>query len=144
MTMLATTITFGFAGTRHAGSTNATQRAYALAEAGLNDAVAILNVNYPGTAYPGDPTLLPQQTKTYSDGGSSTWSGTLNGPLSSSPWRWEWRITSTGTVPNPNDGTSPVSRTARVTVPVVIPTTRSVLGMDILNWILLRHGHASQ
>ena len=47
------------AGARDAQRSNAGQRAYSLAESGLNDALAILNANYPGTlGYPGDDKLL--------------------------------------------------------------------------------------
>ena len=47
------------AGAREAQRSNAGQRAYSLAESGLNNALAILNANYPGTlGYPGDDKLL--------------------------------------------------------------------------------------
>ncbi len=46
----------------HANNSNAGQKAYALAEAGVNNAFAVLNANYhPGmtVAFPGDPAWLP-------------------------------------------------------------------------------------
>lgn len=127
---LTTVITLTAAGARDSKRVNAGQKAYALAEAGVNNAVSVLNSNYPGTGgFPGDSTLLAARTNAY-DGGSCTapvnncaaWSGTLAGPLVGSPWRYEWRITSTGTVLNPSGpATSPVTRTATAVVPVVIP-----------------------
>ena len=48
----------------HANHSNAGQKAYALAEAGVNDALAVLNANYPDTThpYPGNWCLLRAQT----------------------------------------------------------------------------------
>ena len=133
---LTTTIFFTSASVRHANRSNAGQKAYALAEAGVNNAVAVLNTAYsatPAPTFPGDPTLLPTRQTAY-DGGNCTapapvnncvtWSGTLTGPLASSAWRWEWRITSTGSVRNPTGpGAAPVTRIATAIVPVVIPPT---------------------
>src|SRR4051812_48985087 len=69
---LTTTIAFTSASARHANSSNAGQKAYALAEAGFNNALAVLNAHYPSTStYPGDTppgTFLPSTTTTYSDG----------------------------------------------------------------------------
>ena len=52
---LSTTIHFTSASARHADSSNAGQKAYALAEAGVNNAIAVLHANYlPATAtFPG-------------------------------------------------------------------------------------------
>src|SRR4051794_1612093 len=47
------------AAARDAHRTNAGQKASALAESGINNALAVLNANYPGTVgYPGDNRLL--------------------------------------------------------------------------------------
>ena len=47
------------AGARDAHRTNAGQRAYSLAESGVNNALAVLEANYPGSfGYPGDNRLL--------------------------------------------------------------------------------------
>ena len=47
----------------HANNSNAGQKAYALAEAGVNNALAVLNANYPDTTgYPGNNCLLRPQT----------------------------------------------------------------------------------
>jgi hypothetical protein len=133
---LGTVIYMTSASARHAEHTNAGQKAYALAEAGVNNGLSVLNASYPGTlAYPGDPTLLPTRTTTY-DTGSVTWSGTLAGPLLSSAWRWEWRITATGTVQNPTGPTAaPVTRKATAVVPVVIPTTSPASAAGPLNFL---------
>ena len=141
---LGTVIFMTSASARHAEHSNAGQKSYALAEAGLNNALAVLNANYPGTvAFPGDSGLLPPRQTTY-DGGSctapvnncATWSGTLAGPLVGSPWKWEWRITSTGTVRNPTGpSAAPVMRTAKAVVPVVIPTTSPASAAGPLNFL---------
>src|SRR5678815_3178108 len=49
------------AGARDAQRVNAGQKAHALAESGINDALAVLNANYPAT-YPGNKCLLNDQT----------------------------------------------------------------------------------
>ena len=52
------------AGARDAHRSNAGQKAYVLAEAGVNNALAVLNKNYPNTTnpYPGPNCLLNPQT----------------------------------------------------------------------------------
>lgn len=140
ITVLTITVTtmIGMTGgsTRQASVLSARQQARSLGEAGLNSAVSILAANYPGTvAYPGEPNLLPPRSTAH-DGGSCvppvhrcvTWSGTLAGPLlTASPWRWEWRITATGTVRNPSGPNAPpVTRRVKMVVPVVmVPVTPS-------------------
>src|SRR5690349_4438981 len=62
---LATVLFLTAAGARDAQHTNAGQKAYALAESGINNALAVLNANYPGTTiYPGNPNLLLSTTLT--------------------------------------------------------------------------------
>jgi hypothetical protein len=136
---LGTVLYVTSASARHAEHSNAGQKAYALGEAGVNNALAVLNANYPGTvAFPGDSTLLPARTTSY-DTGTADWSGTLTGPLTgptAPPWRWEWRLTSTGTVQNPTGpGAAPVTRTVTAIVPVVIPTTSPVSAAGPLNFL---------
>src|SRR5262245_30293025 len=78
------------AGARDAHRTNAGQRAYSLAESGVNNALAVLEANYPGSAgYPGDPTLLPTRTTTYPTG-TVTWSGTLDNAAPGAGWADQW------------------------------------------------------
>src|SRR4051812_1123940 len=56
---LAATVVPSSGSARHSTSANAGQAAYAAAEAGINNAVAVLNARYTSTTtYPGDPTLL--------------------------------------------------------------------------------------
>ena len=142
---LTAVITFTAAGARDAGRVNAGQQAYALAEAGVNNALAVLNANYPDTttAYPGPRCLLNPQTPPADFPGvepglpacaSSTPFTSM--PDSSRPnetvtW-WgrlrnvpgmgiTWVINSTGSVPNPTGpGAAAVTRTIRAKVPVVI------------------------
>ena len=89
------------AGARDAHRSNAGQKASALAESGINNALAVLNSNYPGiVVYPGDPNLLPSRTTPYPSG-SVTWSGAIEAAPTAASWEDQWRITSVGTVANP-------------------------------------------
>ena len=74
---LTTVITFTASGARDSKRVNAGQKATALAEAGLSNALAVLNQSYPCVnCFPGVATLLPSRTTTYTTG-TATWSGTL-------------------------------------------------------------------
>ncbi|MBA3380960.1 MAG: hypothetical protein H0T97_03695 [Actinobacteria bacterium] len=57
-------LTFSAAGARDSQRVNSGQKAYALAEAGVNNALAVLNANYPDTVYgyPGPYCVLNPQT----------------------------------------------------------------------------------
>jgi hypothetical protein len=139
---LGTVIYVTSASARHAEHSNASQKAYALAEAGLDNALAVLNTKYPSTTeYPGDTppgTFLPTRTTTY-DEGKTTWSGTL-AQTTTSTWLWEWRITSIGSVANPTGpGAAAVTRTIRAVVPVVIPEYQPASASSPLNWIYALH-----
>jgi hypothetical protein len=149
LTLMLTAVMFmTAAGARDAHRSNAGQKASALAESGINNALAVLNESYASPsvpAYPGDPTLLPPRQTPY--GGSCTapvnncvtWSGTLAGPLppsASAPWKWEWRLSATGAVQNPTGPTAAaVTRTVTAIVPVVIPTTTPASGAGPLNFL---------
>jgi hypothetical protein len=124
------------AGARDAHRTNAGQRAYSLAESGVNNALAVLEANYPGTAgYPGDPGLLPTRTTTYPTG-SVTWSGTLDPAAPGAGWADQWNIVSTATVSNPTGrSAAPVTRTVRAVVPVIKPTVTTIGQNNPLNFI---------
>lgn len=140
---LTTTLFFTASGARDAHRTNAGQQAYALAEAGINNAVAVLNANYPTTLYPGPTSwygcnnLFPQTTTTYSSG-SVTWSGCLV-PNTNSPY-YQWNLTAKGAVTNPTGPTAgAVTRTVTAVVPVVFPDTFSNgSGSSAINFI---YGH---
>jgi hypothetical protein len=139
LTLALTTVMFmTAAGARDAHRSNAGQKASALAESGINNALAVLNANYPGvTIYPGDSTLLPTRTTTYPTG-SVTWSGTLvNVPTNPDGWKWQWELTALGSVQNPTGpGAGDVVRRATAVVPVVIPDSTSVPpGTTATDWI---------
>ena len=134
---LTTVITFTAAGARDSHRVNAGQKATALAEAGVNNALAVLTKNYPGVVvYPGDPNLLPSRSTTYPSG-TVTWSGVIEAAPTTVSWNDQWRITSVGSVPNPTGpGAAPVTRTTTAIVPVVIPPTVSVNPTtSSLNWV---------
>ena len=147
LTMALTTVIFlTAAGARDAQRTNAGQRAYSLAESGVNNALAVLEANYPGTAgYPGDNTLLTSCpaslptvcafTSTYPSG-TVQWSGTLNNAPAGAGWADQWNVTSTATVKNPTGPTaSPIKRTVTAVVPVIKPPTNPVKRNNPLNFI---------
>jgi hypothetical protein len=139
--VLTTVITFTAAGARDSHRVNAGQKASALAEAGLNNALAVLNHNYPSVDfYPGNPNLLPSRTTSYSSG-SVTWSGTLEFAPGTATWKDEWRLTAVGSVPNPTGpGAAPVTRTLTAVVPIVIPESVSAdTSTSSLNWVYAFH-----
>jgi Tfp pilus assembly protein PilX len=126
--VLSTVMFLTAAGARDASRSNAGQKAHALAESGIANALAVLNANYPGsTIFPGDKTLLSTPvTSTYSSG-TATWSGSLVSAPATATWKWEWHVTSTGRVANPTGPTSSdVTRTITAVVPVTIPTSTSI------------------
>jgi hypothetical protein len=134
------------AGARDAHRTNAGQRAYSLAESGVNNALAVLEANYPGTTgYPGDNTLLTTCpgslptvcpfTSTYPTG-SVQWSGTLDNSAPGAGWADQWNIVSTATVSNPTGpGAAPVTRTVKAVVPVIKPPVTPIGQNNPLNFI---------
>jgi hypothetical protein len=152
MTIIVSTVLFlTAAGARESQRTNAGQKAHALAEAGVNDAISVLNANYPGIVkYPGDYTLLSScpgsypticsRTTPYSSG-TVSWSGWLQTPASTPPlpaavgWGAQWNITATGTVTNPTSGATSVSRTVTAVVPAVIPIQAPIGNNNPLNFI---------
>jgi adhesin HecA-like repeat protein len=141
---LTSTIYMTSASQRHAGRANSDQKAYALAESGVNNAMAVLRANYTSTSvYPGDSSLLPPRTTAYSGGSCTapvdncvTWSGTLTQTTTGSQWPFQWQITSTAQVRSPDGPASGlVSRTVTAVVPVVISPTQEVSSTNVLNWI---------
>ena len=106
--MLAIAVTaYTTAGQRTASRSSAGVSAYSLAEAGINNAMAVLAK--PRSAL--DPSLLPERVTSY-DSGSVRWWGTL--PTGSSTWT----VTSIGTMRNPTGGSQPVRRKISVSVRV--------------------------
>ena len=124
LTISGTAVTY-YATTNLTGSNvhKARGSAYDLAEAGINDALAVLynQLNSDGSVKSGMQkptvtTLLPSTTIQYSNvKGSVTYSGTLN------TTNWVWTITSTGKVLN---GKSYQSRTLKRSVTVPRPQRR--------------------
>ena len=93
----ATLIYYSSSNARSASSSKANETAYTLAEAGVAQALSVLN----NALNPLTGSLL-QSTTLELEGGSVTYSGTLNGTT--------WTITSTGAVTNPT-GAAAVKRT---------------------------------
>jgi hypothetical protein len=124
--MLAIGVTaYTTAGQRTASRSSAGVSAYSLAEAGINNAMAVLAK--PRSAL--DATLLwPPRTTLY-DSGSVRWWGTL--PSGSSTWA----LTSIGTMRNPTGGSEPVKR--KITVSVrVRPSFMQPTGNPAWNYII--------
>src|ERR671918_1369379 len=99
--------------------------AYDLAEAGIDEMMAVLSKPTNNALM---PTLLPETTHEY-DGGTVTWSGTLNQLTQT------WSLTSTGRIDNPTGETaSDVTRTLTAKVPVT-PTLTQPLNNPAWNYI---------
>jgi Tfp pilus assembly protein PilX len=82
---------------------DARQKASAIAEAGLNEAVSVLSQTAASGGDVRDPSALPAGSDTFDGGSSALWSGTVSGDT--------WSLTSTSTVKNPS-GAAVIHRTA--------------------------------
>ena len=95
---------------RHANRTNADEKAYRLAEAGLNNAVAVIaEVGADTTKVKPQPTVAgdPNSTTQSLTGGTVTWGGTYDAATK------VWTIKSIGSVKNPAGvGSAAITRTA--------------------------------
>jgi hypothetical protein len=100
--------------------------AFSLAEAGMNNAYAVLNNTSNNSL---DPDVLPSRT-TYYDGGRVVWSGTLDRAAA------VWTVTATGYSRNPTgpNGTTEIKRTLSSKVSVV-PTLTQPLNNPAWNYI---------
>lgn len=98
--------------------------AYDLAEAGINEIMAVLSKPENNALM---PTLLPETTHTF-ENGSVTWSGTLDQLTQT------WAITSTGKIKNPTGNAKEVTRTLTAKVPVT-PTLTQPLNNPSWNYI---------
>ena len=111
MTVLAisgtTIVYFTSSSARTASRSSSDQKAYAFAEAGLNDALSILE----NASNPTVSTLLPQTVASF-EGGSATYSGTIDS-------NYVWTITSIGSVRSPSGALSNVRRTLKQSVQVL-------------------------
>jgi len=130
LTVVLTTVIFLTAsGARDANHTNAGQKAYAVAEAGLNNALAQLAPHYPILSPAGDSSWVSGPSQAYPGGGAClasapcvAWTGVFSGT--------DWTLTGTGTVPNPSGGTSPVVKTVSATLHVSqVPTDIQPFGI---------------
>jgi hypothetical protein len=82
--------------------------AYDLAEAGINEVLAVLGNPQNNTL---DGTILPETTRTY-DAGTVVWKGTLDKATA------VWTIMSTGRIKNPTGAANDVTRTLKAEVPI--------------------------
>jgi hypothetical protein len=105
---------FSSGNSRNSYRSSAGLTSFTLAEAGINNAMAVLS-NPENNAL--DPNLLTERTTEY-DGGSVTWSGELD-QLSA-----VWTLTSVGNVRNPSTGTKDIVRTITARVPVTPTNTQ--------------------
>jgi hypothetical protein len=98
--------------------------AYDLAEAGIDEMMAVLSKPTNNALM---PDLLPETTHEY-NGGTVTWSGALDQLTQT------WSVTSTGRLDNPNEGASDVTRTLTAKIPVT-PTLTQPLNNPAWNYI---------
>lgn len=129
---LSSTIYFTSTNSRSAAYSKAEQTAQGLAEAGVNNALAIV-MNPDNRRFLQRDTLLPTQsspTTTAYEGGTVTWWGKLD--RASDPA--SWLITARGTVKNPTGaGALDVKRTLTTRVPIAQGVLYSQLG--VWNWV---------
>ena len=105
----ASSIAFSTQNYGQASRSKADMSAFALAEAGVNNAMAVLSNP---TNDPTNAGLLPGDSAAY-EGGTATWSGVFDVASST------WTITATGQMRNPTGPTAaPVRRTITARVPV--------------------------
>jgi hypothetical protein len=106
----ASSIAFSTDNAGNASRSKADQAAFALAEAGINNAMAVLANS---ANDPTNPSLLPGATQDY-EGGTASWSGVYD-PATST-----WTLTATGLMRNPTGPDAvPVRRTITAKAPVV-------------------------
>jgi hypothetical protein len=98
--VLASVIFLTASGARDAKRTNAGQKAYAIAEAGLNSALAQLAPHYPSFSPAGLSSWVTPTTGLAYPGGTVGWTGTFSGS--------DWTLTGTGTITNPAGGNAVV------------------------------------
>lgn len=121
--VLAVALQYTSSGARHAARSNADQKAYALAEAGINNALSILYTHTSPTASPNVGQAALQTSLSGGSpgpGGHVTWSGTPSFSDKLAPGgQGTWTITATGTVANPTGpAAADVTRTLKRTVSV--------------------------
>jgi hypothetical protein len=122
-------IQYGSASGREAGMFKTDKQAFALAEAGMNNAIAVLNQPTNNAL---DPDILPSRTTDY-EGGRVVWSGTLDRAAA------VWTLTATGYSRNPTgpNGSSDIKRTLNAKV-TVVPTLTQPLNNPSWNYLFSR------
>jgi hypothetical protein len=124
----ATLVHYASTNARSASDSHSDEVAFALSEAGINDAMAVLS-NIPPND-PLDPALLAERTETL-EGGTVTWSGILTNTATEA----FWRITSTGAAVNPSGPTAAsLKRTLTAKVPL-IPVLTQPLAVSSWNYV---------
>ena len=131
---------------RHASRSNAGQQAYALAEAGLNNAVAVLNQAYTSgsVSLASPPALLPERTSIY-EGNTVRWSGVYCAPAGVKPPPCAardialWRVTSSARVQSATDaGYGDAVRTVTARVRARLPEAKP--GSRVWSWVYSSKG----
>jgi hypothetical protein len=111
------------------------QSAVSLAEAGLNNALAVV-MDPVNEEFLNDPTWLTSPRTTTFPGGTVTWSGELRQCEDTDPSGCDlyWLITGTAKVTNPTGPTQDIQRTMTIKAPIKGPpeTTES---LEIWNWV---------
>src|SRR5215210_3182914 len=127
--MIVTIIDYTASNTRNAGYSKSKTTAFSLAEAGINNAVSVLN-NPSNNSL--NPNILASQTSSI-EGGIVTWSGTLDRAAAA------WALTSTGSIKNPTGPKAGnVTRTLTAKV-VVVPLYAQPLGNPVWNYLYAGH-----
>ena len=123
---LSSAIYFTSTNSRSSKFEKASQTSATLADAGINNALAVL-FNTRNAPYLMNLSLLPQRTSTY-EGGTVTWQGKLTQDGT-------WHLQGTGSVRNPTGpGSAAIRRTTKVNVPIITPETKA-LSLAVWNWI---------
>jgi hypothetical protein len=131
----ASSMAFSTENAGNASRSKADQAAFALAEAGINNAMAVLANS---ANDPTNPSLLPGASQKYEEG-TATWSGTFD-PLTST-----WTLTATGVMRNPTGpDAAPVRRTISAKTTIVAgPQLTQPLANNSWNYVVAtRTGNA--
>src|SRR5512133_1498446 len=145
----ATAVAYSTSGAQEAQQSGSRQSAFTLAEAGINNLMAVLNLPTNNALDPetlpkctnnetkyGDPAADRTDTSTWRhstiDGGTVDWCGTLVRKDAL------WYVTSIGRARNPNRTSTDVTRTLEATV-TVTPTTTQPLNNPVWNYLYAGH-----
>jgi hypothetical protein len=111
---LTATLALGSSSQRHAATGVAEQRAFALAEGAVNNAIAGLAARYPNQASAGNPLWAAPASAPAADGSTAAWSGAFTPSVGGGG---TWTLTGKGSIPNPNGG-APLTRTSKARIAV--------------------------